>query len=132
MTSSRVGELRAEPAVTAAAHELERHEREQDAAAAGDHRRLEQVLPVPQRDGEYARGGEHVREQEARQPHGEAGLQHQAVERENRQAVEAARGQPALAPDLHQDAFAVGLAVDQAQAPVDAIAIGRVAEKNTR
>ena len=40
--------------------------------------------------------------------HGEAGLQDQPVERDQRQPVVAARGQAALAAKLHQHRLAVG------------------------
>ena len=40
---------------------------------------------------------------------GETGLQQELVEADDRQPVAAAAGQAALAPQLHQNAFAVGL-----------------------
>src|SRR5271169_2387730 len=56
----------------------------------------------------------------------QAGLQHELVEADQRQAVIAAAGQPTLAPQLHQYAFAVRHAVHHLEAAVDVIAVGRL------
>ena len=57
--------------------------------------------------------GDHADDDEQDQPaetDGQAGLQHELIEVDERQLVFAAAGQPALAPQLHQHAFAVRLA----------------------
>src|SRR5476651_1801528 len=58
------------------------------------------------------------------QSKGQARLQHQPVEGDDRKLVIAAAGEAALAPKLDQYAFAVDLIVEQLQAPVDVLAIG--------
>jgi hypothetical protein len=71
----------------------------------------------------HADGNEHHQPCEA---DGQPGLQQQLVEIDERQPVFAARGQAALAAQLHQHAFAVRLVVHHLETAVDVLAVRRL------
>ena len=58
-------------------------------------------------------------------------LQQKLIEVDQRQSIVAATGEPALAPQLHQHAFAVCLVVHHLETAVDVLAVGGVVVEAT-
>jgi hypothetical protein len=89
------------------------------------HRRgLEDIVANPRRGTEREQRPDPDDGRQPTQAHGQARLQDEPVERQDRQAIEAARGQPALAAELDQHALAIGLVLEQPQPAIDAAAVG--------
>src|ERR1019366_6413866 len=121
-----VGELRGEFLLPPRAQEPEHHEGQHEAAEQRGDDGVQQA-PLEHHGGRER--PDHTDNDDQDQPSeadGQAGLQHELIETDERQPIFAAAGQPALAPQLHQHAFAVRLVVHHLEAAVDVMAVGRL------
>ena len=120
----RIRELLAELAMPAPAQEVH--------AGIGhdhgrDHRRgrgLEDIVANPCHRPEREQRPDADDRRKPPQADGQARLQDEPVERQDREPIEAAGGQPALPAQLNEHAFAVGLILQQPQPAIDATAVG--------
>src|SRR5205085_11932863 len=119
-----VGKLGAEPLLPPPAQDAQDQIGQNDAAEHGDQQRFEQIAAYDQTNGKRHHREQHVEQQQLLDAEREPGLQHELVDVDEAQAVVAARSEPALAPQLDEDIFAVGLVLEQLQAAIDVLAVG--------
>jgi hypothetical protein len=125
----RVGELRAERLLPPRALHVENEERHHEQAKQAEASAVEDVaVEEIHRARRDHRAGDHDQD-ELGEADRHAGLQDELVEGVERQPVVAAAGQAALAAQLHEDALAVGLILQHAEAAIDPAAIARAGEK---
>ena len=87
-------------------------------------RGLEDIVAQPRHGAEREQRPDADEHRKPPKADGQAGLQNETVERQDRQPVEAAGGQPALPAQLNEHAFAVGLILQEPQPAIDAAAVG--------
>jgi hypothetical protein len=126
-----VGELRAELLLAPPAQDAQEQVRHDEPAEQADQDRMEEIAAHDECDCEGHDAEQREDDEELAQADCKAGLQHQPVERLEPDAVAAAAGKPALAPQLHQDVLAIGFVLEQLEAAIDVLAIraARVAEQ---
>src|SRR6185437_3075005 len=120
-----VGKLRAEFFLPASAQEAQ-HKKWQHRAAGRGHQDSMQDRAIeyhgPDESGHSADSNKKKQPPESKR---QARLQHELIEIDQRQSVLAAAGEPALSPQLHENAFTVGLVVHHTEAAIDVLTVRR-------